>query len=94
MKTSHRIRILDREIQVKSSSSVASVREIEEYLQERAAEVALSLPNADQHLIALLVLLNTTESYLALRRGEPSGGAGFQQAADSMVAKIDTALGA
>lgn len=94
MKTSHRIRIFDREIQVKSSSSVESVREIEEFLQERAAEVALSLPNADQHLIALLVLLNTTESYLALRRGEPSGGAGFQQAVDSMVAKIDTALGA
>ena len=94
MKTSHRIRIFDREIQVKSSSSVESVREIEEFLQERAAEVALSLPNADQHLIALLVLLNITESYLALQRGEPSGGAGFQQMVDSMVAKIDTALGA
>jgi len=94
VKTSHRIRILGREIQVKSSSSVESVREIEAYLQERAAEVALSLPSADQHLIALLVLLNTTESYLALRRGEPSDGAGFQQAVDSLVAKIDTALGA
>lgn len=94
MKTSHRIRILGREIQVKSHASVESVREVEEYLQERAAEVALSLPNADQHLIALLVLLNTTESYLALRRGELKGGTGFQQAVDSMVAKIDTALGA
>ena len=93
MKTSHRIRILGREIQVKSSSSIESVREVEEYLHERAAEVALSLPNADQHLIALLVLLNITESYLALRRGEPSGGAGLQQAVDSMVAKINTVLG-
>jgi len=94
VKTSHRIRILGREIQVKSSSSIESVREVEEYLHERAAEVALSLPNADQHLIALLVLLNITESYLALRRGEPSGGAEFQQAVDSMVVKINTALGA
>jgi len=94
VKTSHRIRILGREIQVKSHASVESVREVEEYLHERAAEVALSLPNADQHLIALLVLLNTTESYLALRRGELTGGAGFQQSVDSMVAKIDTALGA
>ena len=94
MKTAHRIRILGREIQVKSSSSVESVREIEAYLQERAAEVALSLPNADQHLIALLILLNTTESYLALRRTEPSEDTDFQQAVDSMVAKIDTALGA
>jgi cell division protein ZapA len=93
VKTSHRIRILGREIQVKSNSSVESVREVEEYLHDRAAEVALSLPNADQHLIALLVLLNTTESYLALQRVEPSVGAGFQEAIGSMVAKIDTALG-
>ncbi len=94
MKVSHRIQILGREIQVKSSASVESVREVEDYLNERSAEVALSLPNADQQLIALLILLNTTESYLALRRSEPSGGAGFQQAVDSMVEKIDTALGA
>ena len=94
MKVSHRIQILGREIQVKSSASVESVREVEDYLNERSAEVVLSLPNADQQLIALLILLNTTESYLALRRGEPSGGAGFQQAVDSMVEKIDTALGA
>jgi len=94
VKVSHRIQILGREIQVKSSASVESVREVEDYLNERSAEVALSLPNADQQLIALLILLNTTESYLALRRGEPSGGAGFQQAVDSMIDKIDTALGA
>ena len=56
MKTSHRISILGREIQVKNSSSVDSVREVEAYLHERVTEVALSLPNADQHLIALLVL--------------------------------------
>lgn len=93
MKKSHRLSILGREIQVKSSASAESVREIETYLNERAAEVAISLPNADQQLVSLLVLLNITESYLALRRGEPSGGAGFQQAVDSMVAKIDTALG-
>jgi len=93
VKTSHLIRILGREIQVKSSSSNESVREVEAYLHERVAEVALSLPNADQHLIALLVLLNTTEAYLALRRSETSLGGGFQQAVDGMVAKIDTALG-
>jgi len=93
VKKSHRINILGREIQVKSSASAESVREIETYLNERAAEVAVSLPNADQQLVSLLVLLNITESYLALRSGEPSGSAGFQQAVDSMIAKIDTALG-
>jgi len=93
VKSSHRIRILGREIQVKSSASAEAVRKVEEYLNERAAEVAVSLPNADQQLIALLILLNTTESYLALRSGDTSGGAGFQEAVDSMVTKIDMALG-
>lgn len=93
MKKSHRISILGREIQVKSSASADSVREIEAYLNERATEVAVSLPNADQQLVSLLVLLNITESYIALRRGAPNVGEGFQQAVDSMVAKIDTALG-
>lgn len=93
MKTSHRIRVLGREIQVKSSASAESVREVETYLNERAAEVAVSLPNADQQLVSLLVLLNVTESYLALRRGDSSGGTRIQQAVDGIVAKIDTALG-
>lgn len=93
MKRTHRICILDREIQVKSSASAESVREIETYLNDRAAEVAISLPNADQQLVAILVLLNITESYLALRRGEPSSAAGDRQIVDSLVAKIDTALG-
>ncbi|NVO00162.1 MAG: cell division protein ZapA [Geobacteraceae bacterium] len=94
MKSSHRIRVLGREIQVKSAASAEAVKEIEDYLNERAAEVALSLPNADQQLIALLLLLNTTESYLALRRGQPPVGAGFQEAVENIVTKIDTALGA
>jgi cell division protein ZapA len=94
VKETHRICILDREIQVKSSASVAAVREIETYINERAAEVAVSLPTADQQLVAILALLNITESYLALRRGAPNVGAGLQQTFDGMVAKIDTALGA
>lgn len=94
MKTSHRIRIFGRDIQVKSSAPAESVRKIEDYLNERATEVAVSLPNADQQLIALLVLLNITESYLADRRDDSNTDTGFQAALDCIVAKIDTALGA
>ena len=93
MKSSHRIRVLGRGIQVKSAASAEAVSEIEDYLNERSAEVALSLPNADQQLIALLLLLNTTESYLALRRGETPSGPGFQEAVENIIARIDTALG-
>lgn len=93
MKKSHRICILGREIQVKSSASAEAVREIETYLNERAAEVAVSLPNADQQLVTLLLLLNITEAYLALRGDSSPVCAGFKHSVENMVAKIDTALG-
>lgn len=93
MKKSHRLRILGREIQVKSSASVESVRAIETYLNDRAVEVATSLPDADQQLIALLLLLNVTESYLALNSGAAVGDNGFSATVEGLVAKIDSALG-
>ena len=93
MKSSHRIRILGREIQVKSSASVRDVREVEAYVNKRISEVAVSLPNADQQLVSLLTLLNITESYLALQRGEPSGADSVRETADRILSKIDMTLG-
>ncbi len=93
MKLSHRIRVLGREIQVRSSASAKDVQEVETYVNKRIAEVAVSLPNADQQLVSLLTLLNVTESYLALQRGEPSGSGDMKEAAARILAKIDMTLG-
>ena len=93
MKSSHRIRVLGREILVRSSASAQDVQEVESYVNKRIEEVAVSLPNADQQLVSLLTLLNITESYLALQRGEPSGSYDLQETADRILSKIDMALG-
>jgi len=93
VKTSHRIRVLGREIQVRSSASATDVLEVESYVNKRISEVAVSLPNADQQLVTLLTLLNITESYLALQRGEPYGSGSVQESAERILAKIDMTLG-
>ena len=92
-KSSHRIRILGREIQVRSSASSEAVTAVEEFINRRLAEVAVSLPNADQQLVTLLTLLNITESYLALQRGDVSNSLEDDSALQRIAARIDRALG-
>jgi len=92
VKISHRIRVLGREIQVRSSSSVESVQEVEAYINQRLAEVAASIPNADQQLVTLLTLLNITESYLGLRKSGNSGDPDQRHTVDRIMQKIDKAL--
>lgn len=92
MKTSHRIRVLGREIQVRSNASVEAVQEVEAYVNQRLAEVAASIPSADQQLVTLLSLLNITESYLALRRADGRSEPYGQETVDRIVQKIDKAL--
>ena len=93
MKTTHRIRVLGREILVRSSASAKDVHDVEAYVNKRISDVAVSLPNADQQLVSLLTLLNITESYLALQRGEPSGSDDLQETVGRILSKIDMTLG-
>ena len=93
MKISHKIRVLGREIQVRSSASPDAVKEVEEFVNSRLEEVAVSLPNADQQLVMLLTLLNVAESYLALRKNEPECKAEQEALLQRIAAKIDRALG-
>ena len=69
------------------------VQEVESYVNKRISEVAVSLPNADQQLVSLLTLLNITESYLTLLRGEPSGADKVRETAGRILSKIDMTLG-
>lgn len=68
MNSSHRVRVLGRELQVRSISSAESVREVEAFVNERLAEVAASVKTTDSQIVAILTLMNIAESYLALAR--------------------------
>lgn len=92
MKSAHRIRILGRELQVRSSAPTEAVQEVESFVNQRLAEVAVSMPNADQQLVTLLTLLNVTESYLVLKRQNGAGDSVPPASVDRILRKIDKAL--
>jgi len=66
--SSHRVRVLGRELQVRSTASAESVREVETFVNEKLKEVAASINASDTQIIAILTLMNIAESYLTLAR--------------------------
>jgi len=68
LSSSHRVRVLGREFQVRSTASADTVREVETFVNEKLKEVAASINTADSQIIAILALMNIAESYLALVR--------------------------
>jgi cell division protein ZapA len=66
--TTHRIRVLGRDIQVRSSASPETVREVEDFVNGKLAEVAAAVKNCDFQVVAILTLMNIAESYLAQAR--------------------------
>ena len=59
---------MGRELQVRSTASAESVREVEAFVNEKLAEVAAAVKTTDSQIVAILTLMNIAESYLALAR--------------------------
>lgn len=68
MNSSHRVRVLGRELQLRSTAAAETVQEVEAFVNERLKEVAASSNTSDTQIIAILALMNIAESYLALVR--------------------------
>ncbi len=64
MSALHRIRVLGRELQVRSTASRERVRQIEEYVNCRIESLESSAACNDSLNIAILALMNIAESYL------------------------------
>jgi len=60
----HRIRVLGRELHVRSTATSERVRQIEEYVNNTIQELESSTACNDPLKIAILALLNVTELYL------------------------------
>ncbi len=68
MSSLHRIRVLGRELQVRSSALPEQVRDIEVFVNGKLAEVSAATRGSDPQLVAILTLMNLAEDYLALVR--------------------------
>jgi cell division protein ZapA len=58
----HRVRVLGRDVQVKSMASPEQVAEIESFVNDTIAELQSSIKTADPQIIAIMALLNLAES--------------------------------
>ena len=72
MKTAHSVRVLGREISVRSSATAEKVQAVEAFVNNRLQEIGSALKSGDAQLVLTLALLNTTEELLELRTARES----------------------
>lgn len=62
----HRIRVLGRELQVRSAALPEKVQEIETFVNGKLSEVAASVKGGDPQVVTILTLMTLAEAYLSL----------------------------
>jgi len=67
LKTAHSVRVLGREISVRSSAPSEKVHAVETFVNGRLQEIGSALKSGDAQLVLTLALLNTAEEMLDLR---------------------------
>lgn len=67
MKAAHSVRVLGRELSVRSSASAEKVQAVEAFVNNRLHEIGSALKSGDAQLVLTLALLNTAEEMLELR---------------------------
>lgn len=87
--SSHRVKVLGREVQVRSTASPEQVREVEACVNETIVELQESMKAADPQLIAILALLNLAESYLLQSRENSRLERLVQERVSRLISRID-----
>jgi cell division protein ZapA len=64
----HRVKVLGREVQVRSTASAELVHEVEDYVNCMIAELQESMKTPDQQIVTILALLNLAETLLVQTR--------------------------
>lgn len=88
----HRIRVLGRELHVRSTSSPERVRQIEKYVNGRIEELESSTTCNDPVKIAILALLNITESYLDISAERENRGKSDDERISRLLRHIEDTL--
>ncbi len=88
----HRIRVLGRELQVRSSAHPEQVREIEGLVNRKLAEVAASIKGSDSQLVAILTLMNIAEEYLSLVKGKEASRQCEAERLNALLRKLEETL--
>ena len=89
MKKSHTVRVLGRELSVRSSASADKVQSVETFVNRRLQEIGSALRSGDAQLVLMLALLNTAEELLEFRSAGDSD-AGFNDRLKGIISKLET----
>jgi len=83
----HSIKVLGRELQVKSTASPEHVAQVEALVNEKVAEV--SAATTDTQVVGILALLNIAEAYLALKNECEEERRSSRERLTSLVERLD-----
>lgn len=94
VKSTHRIKVLGRELQIRSTARPERVAEVEAFVNRKLAEVEGSMSGGDAQMVAILTMLNIAESYLSTVRTQMVGETLQQERMERLLQRIDEALAA
>jgi cell division protein ZapA (FtsZ GTPase activity inhibitor) len=66
--SSHRVKVFEREVQVRSTASAEEVREVESFVNDTISTLQASMKTTDLQILAIMALLNIAESFLKQTR--------------------------
>jgi cell division protein ZapA len=66
--STHSIRVLGRDLQVKSTSTPEHVAQVEELVNQKLAEAEAAVSGGDSQIVVILALMHLAEGYLTAQR--------------------------
>jgi len=90
---SHRICVMGRELQVRSSAAPETVSEVESFVNAKLAEVSAAVQGVDTQVITILALMNIAEAYLAAVREQDSLTSQGEATVRRILGRIEQDLG-
>ena len=90
MKTAHTVRVLGRDISVRSSAPAEKVHAVETFVNGRLQEIGSALQSGDAQLVLTLALLNTAEEMLDLRASRCADTT-LENSVRGMIERLETA---
>jgi cell division protein ZapA len=87
--TTHSIRVLGRDLQVKSAAAAGHVAEVEALVNEKVAEANASTNGGDTQMVAILAMMNLAEAYLAAKNELEEGRRVSTERLTSLLERLD-----
>jgi cell division protein ZapA len=90
LKAAHSVRVLGRDISVRSSAPAEKVHAVETFVNDRLQEIGSALKSGDAQLVLTLALLNTAEEMLELRTAREAD-ATLENRMHDMIERLESA---